>query len=90
MTFAEAFSYQSHTPPKILVVTPTKDLVRQTQGGTKGDKGFAGFAPDMTVGTFYSDTPSGMRGLDAQVTITTYASLAKLASAPKHYGRPRR
>jgi type I site-specific restriction endonuclease len=36
----------------------------------------------MNVGTFYSDTPSGMRGLEAQVTITTYASLAKLADAP--------
>lgn len=82
VTLAEAFSYQSETPPRILVVTPTKDLVRQTQGGTKGDKGFAGFAPNMSVGTFYSDTPTGMRGLEAQVTITTYASLAKLAAAP--------
>lgn len=80
VTLAEAFSYQAATPPKILVVTPTKDLVRQTQGGTKGDKGFAGFAPHMSVGTFYSDTPSDMRKLDAQVTITTYASLAKLAA----------
>lgn len=82
VTLAEAFSYQSDTPPKILVVTPTKDLVRQTQGGTLGDKGFAGFAPHMSVGTFYSDTPNSMRGLEAQVTITTYASLAKLASTP--------
>jgi len=82
VTLAEAFSYQAETPPKILVVTPTKDLVRQTQGGSRGDKGFAGFAPHMSVGTFYSDTPSGMRGLDAQVTITTYASLAKLAATP--------
>ncbi len=81
VTLAEAFSYQTEKPPKILVVTPTKDLVRQTVGGTLGDKGFAGFAPHMSVGTFYSDTPSGMRGLDAQVTITTYASLVKLASA---------
>lgn len=80
VTLAEAFSYQAERPPKILVVTPTKDLVRQTQGGTRGDRGFAGFAPHMSVGTFYSDTPSGMRGLDAQVTITTYASLAKLAA----------
>ena len=80
VTLAEAFSYQAARPPKILVVTPTKDLVRQTQGGTKGDKGFAGFAPHMSVGTFYSDTPSDMRKLDAQVTITTYASLAKLAA----------
>ncbi len=82
VTLAEAFGYQDTVPPKILVVTPTKDLVRQTQGGTKGDKGFAGFAPDLNVGTFYSDTPSGLRGLDAQVTITTYASLAKLAAMP--------
>lgn len=82
VTLAEAFSYQDATPPKILVVTPTKDLVRQTQGGTKGDKGFAGFAPDLSVGTFYSDTPAGLRGLEAQVTITTYASLPKLAAMP--------
>lgn len=80
VTLAEAFGYKAATPPKILVVTPTKDLVRQTLGGTKGDKGFAGFAPDMSVGTFYSDTPAGMRGLEAQVTITTYASLVKLAA----------
>lgn len=80
VTLAEAFSYQTDTPPKILVVTPTKDLVRQTQGGTRGDRGFEGFAPHMSVGTFYSDTPAGMRGLEAQVTITTYASLAKLAN----------
>ena len=82
VTLAEAFSYQDDKPPKILVVTPTKDLVRQTQGGTSGDKGFAGFAPEMSVGTFYSDTPSGLKGLKAQVTITTYASLAKLAAMP--------
>ena len=82
VTLAEAFSYQAENPPKILVVTPTKDLVRQTLGGSRGDKGFAGFAPHMSVGTFYSDTPAAMRGLDAQVTITTYASLSKLAAAP--------
>lgn len=82
VTLAEAFSYQAEKPPKILVVTPTKDLVRQTLGGSRGDKGFAGFAPNMSVGTFYSDTPAGMRGLDAQVTITTYASLVKLAATP--------
>jgi superfamily II DNA or RNA helicase len=82
VTLAEAFSYKAQRLPKILVVTPTKDLVRQTLGGTRGDKGFAGFAPHMSVGTFYSDTPAGMRGLEAQVTITTYASLAKLADTP--------
>jgi len=82
VTLAEAFSYQTETLPKILVVTPTKDLVRQTLGGSLDDKGFAGFAPEMSVGTFYSDTPAGLRGLEAQVTITTYASLAKLAASP--------
>ena len=82
VTLAEAFSHDADKLPKILVVTPTKDLVRQTLGGTNGDKGFAGFAPTMSVGTYYSDTPSGMRGLEAQVTITTYASLVKLAAVP--------
>jgi superfamily II DNA or RNA helicase len=82
VTLAEAFSYQTQTPPKILVVTPTKDLVRQTLGGSLDDKGFAGFAPEMSVGTFYSDTPAGLRQLDAQVTITTYSSLTKLAATP--------
>lgn len=82
VTLAEAFSYQATTPPKILVVTPTKDLVRQTVGGSLGDKGFAGFAPNMSVGTFYSDTPTALRELEAQVTITTYASMAKLAATP--------
>lgn len=82
VTLAEAFSYQAEKLPKILVVTPTKDLVRQTLGGSRNDKGFAGFAPHMSVGTFYSDTPAAMRELQAQVTITTYASLAKLAAIP--------
>jgi superfamily II DNA or RNA helicase len=82
VTLAEAFSYQAERPPKILVVTPTKDLVRQTLGGSRGDKGFAGFAPHMNVGTFYSDTPATMRGLESQVTITTYASLARLSAVP--------
>lgn len=80
VTLAEAFSYQDEKPPKILVVTPTKDLVRQTLGGSRSDKGFAGFAPHMSVGTFYSDTPAALRGLESQVTITTYASLTKLSS----------
>lgn len=82
VSLAEAFSYKDAQPPKILVVTPTKDLVRQTQGGIRGDKGFAGFAPDLQVGTFYSDTPTTRRGLTEQITITTYASLKKLAAMP--------
>lgn len=81
VTLAEAFSYEAEKPPKILVVTPTKDLVRQTLGGSRSDKGFAGFAPNMSVGTFYSDTPASMRGLESQVTVTTYASLVKLSAA---------
>lgn len=80
VSLAEAFSYQESTPPRILVVTPTKDLVRQTQGGLKGDKGFAGFAPDLQVGTYYGDTPSEERHLEDQITITTYASLQRLAA----------
>lgn len=83
VSLAEAFSYQDEQPPKILVVTPTKDLVRQTLGGTNGDKGFAGFAPDLKVGTFYSDTPAKQRYLEEQITITTYASLGKLAAMRK-------
>jgi superfamily II DNA or RNA helicase len=82
VSLAEAFGYQDDNPPKILVVTPTKDLVRQTQGGIKGDKGFAGFAPDLQVGTYYSDTPSTRKNLQDQITITTYASLKKLAAMP--------
>src|ERR1700733_13514505 len=42
VTLAEAFSYRAEKLPKILVVTPTKDLVRQTLGGSRRDKGFAG------------------------------------------------
>jgi superfamily II DNA or RNA helicase len=80
VSLAEAFGYKDNHPPKILVVTPTKDLVRQTQGGIKGDKGFAGFAPNLQVGTFYSDTPTTRKNLEDQITITTYASLKKLAA----------
>ncbi len=82
VSLAEAFSYKDTKPPKILVVTPTKDLVRQTQGGVLGDKGFAGFAPNLQVGTFYSDTPTAHKNLQDQITITTYASLKKLAAMP--------
>ncbi|MET0979855.1 MAG: DEAD/DEAH box helicase family protein [Candidatus Saccharimonadales bacterium] len=80
VSLAEAFGYKDDHPPKILVVTPTKDLVHQTQGGIKGDKGFAGFAPNLQVGTFYSDTPTTRKNLEDQITITTYASLKKLAA----------
>lgn len=79
VALAEAFSYNDPQPPKILVVTPTRDLVRQTQGGPSNLKGFGGFAPDMEVGTYYSDTLKTDRGSNAQVTITTYASLRRLA-----------
>ncbi len=80
VSMAEAFSYNDPNPPRILVVTPTRDLVRQTEGGPMNQKGFAGFAPDMEVGTFYSDTHKSNRAQNAQVTITTYASLRLLAN----------
>ncbi len=80
VSMAEAFSYNDPNPPRILVVTPTRDLVRQTEGGPLNQKGFAGFAPAMNVGTFYSDTRRSEREAEPQVTITTYASLRRLAN----------
>lgn len=82
VSLAEAFSYKDPNPPRILVVTPTRDLVRQTEGGPVKEKGFAGFAPDMQVGTYYSDTRRSDRDTVSQVTITTYASLRRLAHTP--------
>lgn len=63
--------------PKILVVTPTKDLVHQTMGRT-GKKGYGRFAPDLRVGSYFSDTPDRERtcaALDSyDVVVTTYRS----------------
>jgi superfamily II DNA or RNA helicase len=82
VSLAEAFSYNDPHPPRILVVTPTRDLVRQTIGGPLNQKGFAGFAPGIEVGTFYSETQKKERDNKTQVTVTTYASLRKLAKTP--------
>ncbi len=61
--------------PKILVVTPTKDLVHQTLG-RKGQKGYGRFAPELNVGSYFSDTPDKERRNldDYDVVITTFQS----------------
>lgn len=61
--------------PKILVVTSKKDLVHQTLGRT-GEKGYGKFAPDLHVGSFYSDsTDRDQQQLsDFDVVVTTYKS----------------
>lgn len=87
VSLAEAFSYKDAHPPRILVVTPTRDLVRQTEGGPVNAKGFAGFAPNMRVGTYYSDTRKSDRDGASQVTITTYASLRRLARTPVNHSK---
>lgn len=73
--------------PKILVVTPTKDLVHQTMGRT-GEKGYGRFAPELRVGSYYSDTPARERADAAlssyDVVVTTYNSFAIL-SRTKEY-----
>ena len=79
VSLAEALSYGDDTPPKILDVAPTIDLLHQTRGGNDDDKGFAGFAPDMEVGMLYGATPERKRKERKQVMITTYATMSKLA-----------
>ncbi|MGF7229254.1 MAG: DEAD/DEAH box helicase [Candidatus Saccharibacteria bacterium] len=61
--------------PRILVVTPTKDLVHQTLG-RNGEKGFGQFAPLLDVGSFFSDTSDRERRKRSSndVTVTTYQS----------------
>lgn len=63
--------------PKILVVTTFKDLVHQTMGKT-GKKGYGKFAPDLKVGSYFSDTPASQKrsaALDTyDVIVTTYHS----------------
>lgn len=62
--------------PKILVVTPTKDLVGQIMGRS-GEKGYGRFARELTVRSFFSDTPDMERKqfTQADVGVTTYDSL---------------
>jgi superfamily II DNA or RNA helicase len=67
--------------PKILVVTPKKDLVHQTIGQTR-EKGYGRFAPELKVGSYFSDTPEKQRTQEAideaDVIVTTYNSLRNL------------
>ncbi|GIW61727.1 MAG: hypothetical protein KatS3mg089_0579 [Patescibacteria group bacterium] len=67
--------------PKILVVTPTKDLVQQIMGRT-GEKGYGKFAPELKVGSFFSDTPDKEKTEEAldmyDVVVTTYNSFSIL------------
>jgi superfamily II DNA or RNA helicase len=62
--------------PRILVVDPLKDLVYQTLG-TKKIRGFGRFAPDLKIGTFFSDSSHIEKNqiIDKQVVLTTYRSL---------------
>lgn len=63
--------------PKILVVAPTKDLVHQTMGRT-GERGYGRFAPELRVGSYFSDTPhqerTGFNVDKYDVVVTTYRS----------------
>ena len=73
--------------PKILVVTPTKDLVNQTIGRT-GEKGYGRFAPELRVGSYFSDTPAqektdaALSGYD--VVVTTYSSFSILSNTNEY------
>ncbi len=73
--------------PKILVVTPTKDLVHQIMGRT-GEKGYGRFAPELKVGSYFSDTPDKEKteeALDAyDVIVTTYNSFSILNKKSAH------
>ncbi|OGH10922.1 MAG: hypothetical protein A3B38_04160 [Candidatus Levybacteria bacterium RIFCSPLOWO2_01_FULL_36_13] len=77
--------------PKILVVTPSKDLVHQTMGKS-GERGYGKFAPELGVGSYFSDTPSSEKTeagfLDNDVVITTYDSFAILTNATEYEYTP--
>lgn len=66
--------------PRILVVTPKKDLVHQTVGES-GKRGYGRFAPELEIGTFYSDSRQGEREAIDQynVVVTTYKSFNIMA-----------
>jgi superfamily II DNA or RNA helicase len=63
--------------PKVLVATPTKDLIRQTIGksGKKG-KGYGEFAPDLKVGSYFGETSAKeKRRIDEfDAVVTSYRS----------------
>lgn len=70
---------------RILVVTPTKDLVHQTLGRS-GKKGYGKFAPDLRVSSYFSDTPDSER-MDINksgVVVTTYRSFDIMSSANEY------
>lgn len=73
--------------PKILVVTPTKDLVHQTMGRT-GEKGYGRFAPELRVGSYFSDTPLPEKTEEAlgayDVVVTTYRSFSLLSERSEY------
>lgn len=66
--------------PRVLIVEPTKDLVHQTLG-RNGERGFGRFAPDLEVGSYFSDTPDSERAsvADFGVVVTTYQSMRLMA-----------
>ncbi len=67
--------------PRILVVTPTKDLVHQTVGEDI-EKGFSMFAEDLKISTYFSDTKNTKESSiqdkvkDSDVCVTTYRSFS--------------
>jgi superfamily II DNA or RNA helicase len=71
--------------PRILVVTPTKDLVHQTMGRS-GEKGFGRFASDLKVGSYFSDTTEKEKREreDYDITVTTYQSFRLMARQQFH------
>ena len=58
---------------RILVVTPTKDLVHQTLGRTR-ERGFGKFAPNLKVGSFFSDTDSIDRDFFLKTTFQEFTT----------------
>lgn len=70
--------------PKILVVAPTKDLVYQTMGRS-GERGYGRFAPDLRVGSYFSDSTSKEKEdvWDYDVVVTTYRSFEIMSHTQK-------
>lgn len=69
--------------PKILVVTSRIDLARQIIGAD-GSKGFGRFAPDLKVGSYYTESSEAQKNAFVQndVGVTVYNSFNKLRRAP--------
>lgn len=75
--------------PRILVVTPTVDLVNQTIGRGQ-NKGFGAFAPDLSVGSFFSNSTEEDKRImqEADVVVTTYRSFAIMSQRDEEVRRP--